>query len=315
MEIQHENLGFYRMEKEHQSRIVVAAVIFPANLDFFEDFLQSMNCQTEKNFDLVLFNDGCDYSELKRYLKPFEGLRYRIVDATKKNPSEIRVELIEYLKSEDYEIIVFADTDDYFSENRVALSLKEIEDNADIVVNDLSLVSREGKLIQDRVWKRRLPNLKLDLDFLLAQNVLGLGNTAIRAKLLQFEVEVDGSINFFDWIFYLQVFFNAKNLKCAVIGATTFYRQHELNTLGLGAEITRDRLEKLWNIRGRIYSFAQKLNIPNIESHLANHSAFKKEVLDDEQRLKNYILKVNNIENLFWFEEINLNNERNTTRF
>ena len=300
------------MAKNNFSKVAIGAVIFPANLEFFEDFLQSLQRQTEKNFRLVLFNDGCDHQELEKQLKPFEAIKYDIVNATKTTPSEIRVELIEHIKAEQYEIIIFADTDDCFSKDRVASSIEKLKDNVDIVVNDLSLISKDGALIRDRVWKNRFSDLKVDLEFLMQQNVLGLGNTAINTKLLQFKIQADTNIPFFDWAFYLQLFHHTEGIKCATIEATTYYRQHGSNMLGLGAEITLERLEKLWDIKKRMYSFAKKLDLPNIDMYISKHNSFKKEVLENPERAKEHILRLNNLEDLFWFEEINTINERNT---
>ena len=293
------------MANTNSSKTAVASVIFPANLEFFREFLQSISRQTEKDFELVLFNDGCDPKELKGHLDYFPELRHSVVGATKGSPSEIRIELIEYLKSEQYEVLIFADTDDFFSADRVELAIKAIKNNADIVVNDLSLVSKEGKLIQDRVWAKRFPGLNVDLDFLMRQNVLGLGNTAIKTKLLGFEIQVDKDIPFFDWIFYLQVFHHRRNISCATSDAITYYRQHESNMLGLGAEITPERLNKLWDIKSGIYSFAKKISLPKIEFYISEHRRFKKEVLENASKTREHISKLNNLENLFWFEEIN----------
>lgn len=301
------------MIDEYNFEIAVASVIFPSNLRFFDVFLNSLSQQTENNFDLILFNDGCNHIELKKHLRTFNDISCRIIDIENKTPSEIRVELIEYIRLAGYRIIVFADTDDYFSNNRIELSVKAINEGANIVVNDLSAVTEEGSLIKERIWRNRLHEVEIDLKFLLRQNVLGLSNTAITKDLLTFDIQVDKKLNLFDWIFYLQIFNLGKKVECRFIDATTYYRQHFANTLGLKTKYTKEGLVNLWEIKGKVYAFAQKLKFPFLQKYILEHERFKREVLDDYEGLKSHILQLNKIENLFWFEEINFSNERNTT--
>lgn len=301
------------MIDEYNSDIAVASVIFPNNLRFFDDFLNSLSQQTEKNFDLILFNDGCNHIKLHRHLGAFVDINCRIIDVENKTPSEIRVALIEHIRSARYKIIVFGDTDDYFSDNRIELSVKAIREGANIAVNDLSIVTENGSLISDRIWKNRLNGLEVDLKFLLGQNILGLSNTAITTDLLTFNIQVDKNLNLFDWIFYLQIYNLGENVQCRFIDATTYYRQHLSNTLGHKRRYTKEELVNLWETKGRVYAFAKKLKQPFLERYISEHKRFKREVLDSEERLKGHILQLNKIENLFWFEEINFSNERNTT--
>ena len=42
------------------SKTVFCSVIFPANLVYFNDFIKSLEQQTDDDFNLLLFNDGIE---------------------------------------------------------------------------------------------------------------------------------------------------------------------------------------------------------------------------------------------------------------
>ena len=300
------------MLDEDPIKTAVASVIFPSNMKFFSDFLKSLNNQTNKRFDLVLFNDGCERRSLQKHLESLEGIRTYIMEGNATKPAEIRVELIEAVKSNGYTQIVFGDTDDFFSINRLELCLLEFESGAEIVVNDLSTISEDGTLIQDRIWKKRLSETEINLEFLLSKNLLGLGNTALRTSLLDFEIELDLQVAFFDWMFYLQVFHQNLNIKTRPIDAITYYRQHELNTIGLNKHLSVEQLKKRAAVKHEVLKFAEKLKMPNTKLHLEKLRKFEEEILQNRDRFTAHVLLLNKIDDLFWFEEINLFDEIDT---
>jgi hypothetical protein len=98
-------------------KICVFSVIFPANLIYFNDFLESINDQDCKDFDIVLFNDGVQ--NLEAYTEKFKSLEFKIYPVSG-TPAKIREQAIELLANSTYEKIIFSDTDDYFSSNRIS---------------------------------------------------------------------------------------------------------------------------------------------------------------------------------------------------
>ena len=130
--------------------VCVATTIFPDNLIFFQDFLDGLYYQTYKDFDIILYNDGCNEDELTKKL---DGFNFDIISTPSINSiAQIRHYIFEYLRKKNYEIIFFGDSDDFFNENRIAKSLEMHLTGSDIVFNDLNLVDQKSKLIIKNYW-------------------------------------------------------------------------------------------------------------------------------------------------------------------
>lgn len=283
--------------------IVFVSVVFQDNLKFLDAFLISLQNQTKTFFDLLLINDQCSTEVLHKHLSK-TGIRYNIVNATIATPSEIRLEMFEILRNSDYDLIVFGDSDDTFSSNRVEMSSRELIDGkADVVFNDITLVNSNNKVIKNNMWTKRLENLEIDYDILVQKNMLGLGNTAIKKELLSLKFENDNSIPAFDWIFYLQLLNEHKELNIKFVKGETYYRQHGSNTLGLKQKHTMASVKKTYEIKKNVYSFCKKRGFKNIDNKLEQLRLFKRKILNDKKGLKDHIDALNKRDDLFWFEE------------
>ena len=65
------------MIKQSSLSVCVVTTIFPDNLNFFQDFLDGLSCQTYWNFDLIIYNDGCNHDEL---VKKLHGFNFEIIE-------------------------------------------------------------------------------------------------------------------------------------------------------------------------------------------------------------------------------------------
>ncbi|KZS41448.1 hypothetical protein AWE51_22355 [Aquimarina aggregata] len=290
--------------------VAFVSVIFPNNLKYFDSFLESLDKQTFKKFDLLLFNDGCANDDLLKRLQKY-NLRFEIKNPKSKIPVLIRSEILNYIKEAKYELIVFGDTDDMFSKNRIFESYKMIKEKSyDIVFNDLSIINDAGNIKHRNFWNERFVNgkLKVDFDFLSNYNVLGLGNSAMRTHILKgFVLKIDISIPAFDWILFLQLFNITPKLLVGFSNEETFYRQHDQNTLGLSNKIGRESLKKLYNIKSKVYDFCKLHGIRICEKKVVEHERFGELILNDNNHLDNHLDKINTNKNkLFWFEEVTL---------
>ncbi|MCB0443683.1 MAG: hypothetical protein KDC50_06490, partial [Flavobacterium sp.] len=115
------------------------SVIFPGNLIYLDDFLCSLENQTDTSFDLLLFNDGV--KELENYLIN-RKLSFKIINAIGGTIGEVRTFLFFFFLKSEYKLFIFGDTDNYFSANRVEDCKKKL-DEVDILANDLILVNNE----------------------------------------------------------------------------------------------------------------------------------------------------------------------------
>ena len=203
---------------------VVFSVIYPQAEQYFLTFLESLSNQTDKNFELFLLNDGC--GDIDRYLHKVDiSVKVKSITGL---PASLRKQGIAWVKREKFDMIIFADSDDYFAEDRVELAKSTLDEN-DIMVNELVLF---GKNIPIPV--SLLSQHYKNLDFLSANhlkhcNCMGLSNTAIRInKITPFIAKIPDSIVSFDWaLFALCLHEGAK----AIINTktTTYYRQYGYN--------------------------------------------------------------------------------------
>ena len=121
-------------------KIAFLTTIFPIKIEYLYDFFDSIQSQSYKNFDVIVVNDN--YND-------FEGLKVKynnlnIVELKYSNtPVKNREYGINFVINNNYDILIFGDSDDYFANNRIEKSI-ELLSKYDIVVNDLSLFNSEG---------------------------------------------------------------------------------------------------------------------------------------------------------------------------
>lgn len=113
----------------------VLSVVYPGVEPYLPDFLSSLENQTENNFVLYLINDGINGVE---YFLDAVDLNVKIKNKTG-TPAALRKIGLKWLLGEDIDVVVFADADDYFSRNRIEVSIEKLG-YCDIVVNELILV-------------------------------------------------------------------------------------------------------------------------------------------------------------------------------
>lgn len=276
----------------------VFTVIFPKNIIYFDDFLKSINEQTCKDFDLFIINDGIDNKLLKDKLSKID-CNYKICDIKKGlSIPEIREFGISQLFNQDYENIIFADSDDLMSTNRVEYSILRLIEYP-IVFNDLSSINSIGILQNEHLWESRLKDKIINKSFLLDKNVIGLGNSAVKKSLL-IDLKIPKQLIAVDWYIYSKII---KDFEAAFIReCVTFYRQHDLNVVGVSKDNNISRLNYILKVKEIHY-----------QSLSQNEIAFKPYLL----KVRDQINKLNQLKeidlsqlnnkniNFFWWEESN----------
>lgn len=209
------------------NNIAFLTTIFPVDEVFLTDFFNSLCQQTTKDFDIVVINDGyVNFDKIKDVYHMLNILEIKCSDT----PSQNRQYGINYCIDNGYEVLIFGDSDDYFSPNRVELSLQLLVEN-DIVVNDVSLFNNHGVYEKNYITNRVDNNSKVEFDFIKDKNIFGLSNTALNMKILK-TVNFDKDLIAIDWCLYKDLLAN-KNTAVFTNKTTTYYRQHKDNTIGL----------------------------------------------------------------------------------
>lgn len=276
-------------------KISLVLYVYPRIEKYLNDLIRSINNQSNKEFDVIIFNDNA--KNLDGLFKDLE-IQYSIVDVTG-SINQIRFNSLRIIGALKSEYVIFQDSDDFMAENRIEENLKALR-NHDLVVNDLSLVNENSQILENSYWAKRLGNdFEFDEKFLRDKNIVGLGNTSIKKSLL-----MDPRLNFsalplaFDWFLFYQIF-KLNNLKALFItNTTTYYRQHQENIAGI-KKLDYPRLKHVLNVKNAHYNALSNIGF-DFKKELYQLNQIQIDVID--------FLKFNSEKehfNLLWWEETN----------
>jgi len=273
-------------------------VIFPENVIFFKDFVDSINEQTSKNFQLLIFNDGVE--DVKTLIGSIL-IDYEVISLPKELAiAQNRTFILEYLKQSIFKYAIFGDSDDYFPRNRVEVNLRYLSEY-DIVINDTHLVDINKISLMSEYFMLKNRDT-IAFNNIKNKNCCGLGNTAIKISALPNNISFNSNIAAVDWMLFSRMIYEGNS---AVYTNETFiyYRQHNLNSIGLKS-ITKERLLKGISIKLNHYSnLVDEYNICHKE--LSEYRALAQYCLN-EGNLKRYLESILslNLQNPMWWEEI-----------
>ena len=207
--------------------------IYPENEEYLIEFFNSLSEQTFKGFDLIVVNDGC--RNIREVTKKFDKMNIILLNYSS-TPTKNRQHGINYVVSNNYENIIFGDSDDLFDNNRLRVSV-DLLSSYDIVVNDLSTFQSKSIHIKNYISNRVANNTEIDIEFIRDKNIFGLSNTSLKAKLFK-EINLDSDMVALDWFIFSRALL--QNARAVFTNTTeTYYRQHGNNTIGIG-KLTSD---------------------------------------------------------------------------
>lgn len=233
---------------KHKHRVAVSTTLFPMPKAFVDDFFSSLNSQTEKQFDVVVLNDGFD--SLQHYIEQYPELN--IIELSYCGSiAKNREYSINFIIEQKYEIVIFADSDDYFDRNRVALTLELLQCN-DILVNDVNLFNKQGIYDRNYISNRFSEGVKLSITDILDKNIFGLSNTAVKVSCLS-RVCFDPDLIAVDWYFFSSLMLESQTKAIFSSQTQTYYRQHTDNTVGM-AMLTKSSFSHGLKVKLQHYS-------------------------------------------------------------
>jgi len=276
-------------------KIAFLTVVFPMEENYLTDFFSSLSAQTFKNFDLVVVND--QLQNLDKMIAQFADLKITVLNFSD-TPLKNRQHGIEFILANNYDIVIFGDSDDYFSSNRVEVSIEKLA-KYDVVVNDLSAFNDSG-VYQKKYFSNRLQNdTEISIEYIKDKNIFGMSNTALRVRSIG-NIIYDSDLIAFDWyIFSLALLKSGVGLftnECE-----TFYRQHRGNTVGIG-KLDRKLFIKGLAVKKKQYELLSKED-KRFESFLNEIDILSLLVLDED--LLDTII-ASDIKYPFWWEQIKL---------
>lgn len=259
--------------------------IFPMEESFLYHFFDSLKEQTYKQFDIIVVNDNyINFDKITSFYKnKLNIIELKYSDTPAKN----REYGINYCIDNNYDILIFGDSDDSFLNNRIEKSIELLEEN-DIIVNDLSLFDING-IYEEKYISNRIKNDSIiDFEFIKNKNIFGLSNTAILLKDMK-NIIIPDDLIAVDW--YIFTLFLLDNKKAIFTNETvSFYRQYNDNTVGMK------------NID--LESFTRGINVKKI--HYKNLNLLTNKFNEELERINILKLEIKDkkIENPLWWELI-----------
>ncbi len=222
---------------KRKNNALLIGVIYPKVRKYLLDYCKSIEYQDTNNYDILILNDGF----IGRF--PLKNKRITIIDIKNKlTPAEIRMLGIKYAIENDYKYIIFSDTDDYFSSNRISVSINKLE-KYDFVFNELYLINKKKDVIQKSYYNNMLKKIEYTNYLeIINGNLFGLGNAAVKVNKLK-ELFIPKEINAVDWWIFSILLLN----KCKggfIKEAITYYRQHNNNFIGISKKLNKTILQK-----------------------------------------------------------------------
>lgn len=270
-------------------KVLLLGVIYKGVEKFLDDYFCSIDKQTYNNFDTLIIED-----EFKLPVKYFRD-RLICIEVVNKSIAEIRSIGINYAKTNNYDLIIFTDCDDFYSPNRVEIIVYLII-NSDFVVNRIIPVDSFGKTLELQSNIDTNFYNKLSFNGIIEKNYFGLSNTAIKVNSLPIDFYLPKDIIAVDWWLYSFMLVNKRIFQYSD-KAFTYYRQHTSNLVGAINDLDEKKLINGLNIKlihykylaeylmkfGKEYEF-ELLSIISIYDDL-------KTKLLDKDFLRSYLLK------------------------
>lgn len=279
--------------------IAVFSVVHPKAFPYFNDFLFSLATQTNKDFSLFLVNDGTPGVE--------ETIHQYNLNVVLRNlsgtPSAIRKSAIEWILSQSVDIIIFADTDDCFMNNRIEICKSNLL-NYSIMFNELILIGDNITHAIPMLGKRFKNNEIISLNNIKYSNCMGFSNTAIKTKVIPKSVfQIPDDIIAFDWAFFSLCM--QEELKAVFTKQTaTYYRQHNDN-IASPQSFTEDQILRGVRVKRDHYRFISRIDA-QYESLSNQFSALFEKLSGDVSFRNTYCesVKDKTPQNLLWWESI-----------
>lgn len=276
-----------------KSNTVFMTTVFPGCMMFFDDFMNSLDLQTDKDFDLLIVNDGVE--NLDNYLKKYININFLQIISSN-TIVQNRKAGIDSVINLNYEYLIFGDSDDYFELNRIAVS-KECLNYFDIVVNDLSVFDKQNGVYKTKCFSKRLKNNStIDFDYIKDKNIFGLSNTAVKVSEITKLVYSDDMIAF-DWCLFSQLL--SQNKSAVFTNETqTYYRQYSNNTIGLGNN-SISSIRKGIEVKKKHYQFMKQLDV-SFDRFFLETKIKEEKIKKDDIFVKEY-----KQDDLLWWENTN----------
>jgi hypothetical protein len=276
----------------------VFSVVYPGVEPYLSEFLHSLSNQTDLEFTLYLINDN--FLELNHIIGS-QNLKYKVITA-KGTPAQLRKKGIQWLVREGVDVVIFADADDKFSENRVEVS-KNILNYSDIVFNELVLFGKGIQFTKPMLGSHYPEGYELNDESLNSFNCIGLSNSAIKLKLFFNVEDIPNHIIAFDWTFFSMFLLLGAKIRFTK-KTHTYYRQYEKNQAS-PLNLADDQIVRGIKVKRDHFHFLSK-QYDQYQALFKSYEKLYQLIKVDDSFKQKYIVEVRNQapENPLWWEPI-----------
>jgi hypothetical protein len=248
----------------------VFTTIYPGSKKYFNEFIESINEQSYKNFKIFIVLNGTSLNSTQKK----KIINNYTIFNTNTYWQDARIKGLKKLLKLNPKNIIFIDSDDVMHVDRIKINLKEIR-KYDFVVNNCYLFKKEKKI--NRIWLNRKRG-DIKLSHIKYKNFIGCTNTIVRAKSLKKVINmINVNLLAFDWCMAkLLLIKKFKGLYTSK--SLSYYRQYAQNTSSL-IEITQKKVLKDIECKLEHFKYFEKFGIN-----------YKKQILELEGKYK----KINN---------------------
>lgn len=285
-------------------KTAVFSVVYPGVEEYLDDFFLSLSSQDDKDFELFIVNDGLN--NLKQWTSKLKMPFYIREVEREMSPAAIRKFGIKWLETEKIKCVIFADSDDYFANNRVYLTKIMLSENQFIraVVNQLILFGDHISQPKSMFGEKLKEGSVISEQMIRYGNCCGLSNTAAYLNdLIKVIDQISDQTIAFDWQLFTRLLLNGAKVIYTNRTAT-YYRQHGNN---IASPYLRMESSIICGVRIKIAHYSSLSQLNSWYSEKAIEYQKLLQILQNNQQFKNsYIKSITEHvpENTFWWEMI-----------
>jgi hypothetical protein len=205
-----------------RDRLAIYTTIYPGVERYLSEWYRSVLSQTDTRFDLWIGVDSLNCAQIRAAFGTTPVAHWVAAEGQQK-PAQVREAAMKSM-IEEYDQLVFVDSDDLLYPSRVSAARKALRTH-DVVACGLSIIDEGGR----ELGITFAPPIGVDFDSLLPRhNVFGLSNTAYRSEVLRHCLPFARDCELIDWLLATRAWASGASLHFDRTPRMA-YRQHHAN--------------------------------------------------------------------------------------
>lgn len=269
-------------------------------MPYFDDWAQSLNRQTDRDFDLWIGVDQLSIAEIEKTVQHHLVAEF-IFSKPDDTPSMIRNRALEQIVGR-YDAIIFVDSDDILAATRVAAA-KQFLQRYEVTGTAMHLIDQSGAPL-DFIFTP--PQLSDYGSILFRWNIFGLSNTAYRSEIVSRCLPIPPDCTAVDWYLATMSLLHGSRLGFDN-NPQMYYRQHGANTARIIPPFTPEQVLNATRIvlqhQASVFSYVVEDTQKKILTQARQKvEKFYHNVLANSGMLERYIFALNKlpVQSVWW---------------